>query len=320
MTRVCFHDFQPETRDLLAEVQEGLQKEPKTIAPKFFYDERGSKLFSKITTLREYYLTTTELKILKTRGKEIGDTIGGETLIIEYGCGSSEKIKELLDHFPGIQTYVAIDISKEPLLEMTHDLADTFPSLEVIALCADFTNLLELPLNGGHTHLKRIAFFPGSSIGNFDPVEAKSILQNILDHVGCGGGLLIGVDLKKDPEILHAAYNDSRGVTEAFNKNLLQRINRECQGDFDFDLFRHRAFYNAALGRVEMHLESLLDQVVHLNGDPLNFRAGETIHTENSYKYHVEEFQELALSAGWHPIRTWKDDRDFFSIHYLEAR
>lgn len=317
--KLKFHDLHPEISDLFSEVYHGLLLPKKSIPPKFFYDERGSDLFNKITELDEYYLTDAEKEILRERGSEIGRQIGPHCVIIEYGCGSSEKIHLLLDHLSHPHTYMAIDISKEHLVEMTEDLAKSYPDVDIHAICADFTQPLQLPLNGEHKDLKKIAFFPGSSIGNFDPAQAKRFLRTIREEVGPRGGLLIGVDLKKDTEKLQAAYNDSQDITAQFNKNLLVRINRECHSNFDLDNFQHQAFYNAELGRIEMHLESKKDQIVALNDTPIPFKLGETIHTENSYKFSVKEFLELTRHAGWNPVHTWTDSKDLFSIHYLET-
>lgn len=268
----------------------------------------------------EYYLTEAEKEILKSRGTEISRWIGADSVIVEYGCGNSEKIHLLLSQLKQPRTYVAIDISKAPLLEMTQGLANSYPHLEVMAVCADFTLPLKLPLNGSHNFGKRIAFFPGSSIGNFEPAEAQLFLGNILREVGPGGGLLIGVDLKKDPHLLHLAYNDPGGITAQFNKNLLTRVNRECDGNFRLDQFRHLARYNQEKGRIEMYLESLREQTVRIMDAFIPFEEGETIHTENSYKYNVEEFQAMARAAGWSPETVWMDENSLFSIHYLQSQ
>lgn len=315
---VEFYDLHPKPTDLYLEVYQGLQKNKKSIPPKFFYDEKGSDLFSKITQLEEYYLTDTEKKILRENGAHIGEFIGEQSIIIEYGCGSSEKIQILLDFLCRPKSYVAIDISKEHLLGMTQGLKKTYPELEVIAVCADFTSSFQLPLNGEHKAYKKVVFFPGSTIGNFEPEEAEVFLSNVTGVVGSNGGLLIGVDLKKDLEALQSAYNDTKGVTSDFNKNLLSRINRECESNFNLDNFKHHVFYNQEHGRIEMHLKSLVDQTIHFNESPINFKSGETIHTENSYKYSLEEFQNLANSAGWTRRQFWTDKQGLFSLQYFE--
>lgn len=313
--KVIFHDMHPKEADLCSEVLAGLQRNPKKISPKFFYDRKGSELFHQITQAKEYYLTDSEQDILRNQGEEIGKEVGEDRIIIEYGCGNSEKIHLLLDHLQKPQAYVAIDISKSPLKDLTEDLAHSYPFLEIHAICADFTQPLVLPLNGAYQPFRRTAFFPGSSIGNFDPTEARQFLKNIREDVGSDGGLIIGVDLKKDPEILNAAYNDAEGLTEAFNKNLLTRINRECQASFELENFSHRAFYDDQHGRIEMHLESRLDHTVQVGRHKIHFQEGESIHTENSYKYHVEEFQKIGQSAGWKPKKVWRDSQGFFSLH-----
>jgi len=317
--RFEYYDFHPKLEDLRSQVLSGLVGSPKWLAPKFFYDERGSDLFSEICALPEYYLTRAELGLLRERSGEISEYFQESCVIIEYGCGSSEKIHLLLEAAQGCRAYAAVDISKQPLLKLAEGLSQLHPSLEIMALCADFMAPFPLPLNG-HGRLKKIAFFPGSSIGNFDPAQAIQFLSNVALEVGKDGGLLIGVDLKKDPKILHAAYNDARGTTARFNKNILARINRECGANFNLDRFSHRAFYNEEAGRIEMHLVSQEDQEVSVNGTAIRFAKGESLHTENSYKYHVEEFQGLAAKAGWNPRRCWTDSQNRMSLHYLQAR
>jgi len=311
-----FHDLHPPQENLLQEVKKGLHQRPKNISPKFFYDQRGSNLFTEITKLPEYYVTKVEMEILKNQGKEIAEQVGTNLLVVEYGCGNSEKIHHLLDFLQNPKAYLAIDISKSSLLELAQGLTRDYPKIEIIAVCADFTKPLELPLNGRHSPLPRLAFFPGSSIGNFEPPKAIQFMKTIREEMGSEGGLLIGVDLKKDPQLLHQAYNDSQGLTEAFNKNLLIRLNRECRANFELDKFQHRAFYNEEAGRIEMHLVSRSDQSVQLGEEVYPFQKGETIHTENSYKYHVEEFQDLAKQAHWKPRAVWTDPKALFSLHY----
>jgi dimethylhistidine N-methyltransferase len=313
-----FHDYHPTVDDLFTEVLSGLQKPQKTIPPKFFYDEKGSNLFYEITQLNEYYLTRTEIRLLSKTIQEVGDFIGKGCNLIEYGCGSSQKVRILLDALYQPSAYLAIDISKIHLLKLCRSLALSYTDLLIKGVCADFTAPLRLPLES-HPSEKNIAFFPGSSIGNFEPSEAIQFLKNVKRSVGKGGGMIIGVDLKKDSQILHAAYNDARGVTEKFNLNLLERINRECGSDFDLSQFKHCAFYNPEEGRIEMHLISLKNQVVLLEEIPIHFREGESIHTENSYKYSVQEFQNLAHQAGWKPIEVWTDQDRLFSIHFFQS-
>ncbi len=310
-------DLYPSTGDLFAEVYEGLTCEPKYLPPKLFYDQTGSELFNRITRLPEYYLTRVETELLRTHAGEFSRLVGKDSTIVEYGCGNSEKIRTLLDSLLSVRSYVAIDISRRHLWDFSKSMAEIYPHLEVIGVCADFTAPLIIPA-GSQSKDRIVAFFPGSSIGNFEPLQAQAFLRNIAETVGLGGGLLIGVDVKKDPQLLDAAYNDAEGITALFNLNLLNRLNEEFTGTFILKNFDHHAFYDAVRGRIEMHLVSHIDQTVHLRGVPIPFRGGETIHTENSYKYDVAEFQALAQKAGWTPVRVWTDEREFFSLHYFE--
>jgi dimethylhistidine N-methyltransferase len=311
---VHFYDLHPRQADMRSEVLEGLSRTQKWIPPKFFYDQRGSKLFDAITKLPEYYPTRAEIGILERHGEEMAAFVGREVLLVELGSGSSLKIRRLLDALrPAI--YVAVDISKEHLLLSAQDLARSFPGLDVHAACADYSVPFELPVDDERTD--RAAFFPGSSIGNFHPAEARVFLMRVGKLVGPGGRLLVGVDLIKDPRILHAAYNDALGVTADFNLNLLRRINRELAGTFDLHSFRHQAHFNAHLKRVEMHLISRSEQSVSVAGEDFEFRAGESIHTENSYKYSIDGFQALARSAGFAAETVWTDPECLFSVHCL---
>jgi len=300
------------------EALSGMQLRPKRVAPKFFYDQAGSWLFERITQLPEYYLTRAETALLQAKGPEIGEALGSDCELVEFGCGNSAKILDLLSVLERPRGYLAIDISREPLLELCAKVAATHPGLPVQGLRADFSQFLKLPRLKGRAE-RKVIFFPGSSIGNFDPPEAVDFLSHARETAGPGGSLLIGVDLKKDRELLEAAYDDAQGVTAMFNKNLLARLNRECGGDFNLDAFRHRAFYNEGPGRIEMHLESLRSQEAHVFGEKLTFEAGETIHTENSYKYRIQQFQDLAAKAGWQPERVWLDDARLFSVHLLRG-
>jgi dimethylhistidine N-methyltransferase len=316
---IRFFDFEPQLDDFRAEVLRGLASVPKQIPPKFFYDKRGSELFEQITALDEYYPTRTEISILEENAAEIAGLIGEHSRLIEYGSGSSRKIRILLDALGGRHAYVAIDISKEHLIESASRLAEEYPELEVMAVCADYGQPFRLPQPEFYPGGKDVAFFPGSTIGNFSPGPARDFLANTAQAVGPGGGLLIGVDLKKDPAVLNAAYNDAAGVTAEFNLNLLARINAEAGADFDLDAFRHDACYDAGEGRIVIHLVSLKDQDVHVNGSRFRFAKEEMMHTENSYKFEVGVFQELAVSAGFRPERVWTDTRGLFSVHYLLA-
>lgn len=313
---VRFYDYQPSPADFLSEVLIGLRRSPAAIPPKFFYDAEGSRLFDAICEAPEYYPTRTEMRILADNAGAIAECIGGECLLVEPGAGSSEKVRLLL-HALRPHAYVPMDISGDHLLAAARRLVDEYPWLDVHAACVDFTAPLELPYRPDG--VRTVAFFPGSSLGNFEPRDAERFLRNLRLMVGDDGGLLIGVDLKKDRAVLEAAYNDAAGVTAAFNRNLLQRINRELGADFDVQQFQHRALYNVMRGRVEMHLVSMRDQTVHLGRERFRFAAGDDIHTENSYKYDVEQFHTLARRAGFVPGPVWIDDQQLFSVHFLGA-
>lgn len=308
----------PQKADFRAQVLHGLGQSRKHLPCKFFYDRRGSQLFDQICELPEYYLTRTELGILEAHVQEMADAIGARCLLVEYGSGSSRKIRLLLDHLRDPAAYVPFDISREHLLDAAARLAAAYPRLNILPVCADYTRPFELPACDGAS--RTVVYFPGSTIGNFDPHEARAFLRAAADRCGPGGGLLIGVDLKKDPAVLHAAYNDAAGVTAAFNLNLLVRINRELDGNFNLDRFAHYAFYNPRLGRIEMHLISQADQVVTIGGHRIAFGEGETIFTEGSYKYTLGEFQSLARSSGWEVQTVWTDPRELFSVQYLRVR
>lgn len=310
-------DLNPSQEVWWQEALSGMQRQPKSVAPKFFYDEAGSWLFERITQLPEYYLTRAETSLLRQYSPEIADALGSDCELVEFGCGNSQKIFQLLSALKRPRGYLAIDISREPLLELCAKVAAAYPGLPVQGLRADFSDFLKLPTVKGRAE-RKVIFFPGSSIGNFDPQEAVAFLSHARETAGSGGNLLIGVDLKKDRELLEAAYDDAQGVTAMFNKNLLARLNRECGADFDLEAFRHWAFYNEFAGRVEMHLESLGEQKNRIFEEEVSFEAGETIHTENSYKYRIQEFQDLAAKAGWTPERVWIDDAKLFSVHLLK--
>ena len=314
---VGFYDAHPGPADLQREVLAGLAQSPKRIPPKFFYDRRGSELFDAICDQPEYYQTRTEMAILRGCVNELAQLVGPGCLLVELGSGASRKVRLLLE---GLRpsAYVGLDISKEFLLASTRRLAADYPWLEVHAACVDFSHALAVPPAVAAEH--RVAFFPGSSIGNFDPEPAMQLLCEVRELVGSGGHLLIGVDLKKDVRILHAAYNDAAGVTAAFNLNLLARIRTELDSDVAPDRFAHYAFYNPAAGRIEMHLVSTEAQRVQVGAHGFAFAAGESIHTENSYKYTVGEFGELAAQAGLVQRRIWVDPAKLFSVQLLQAR
>ncbi|NIA68893.1 L-histidine N(alpha)-methyltransferase [Pelagibius litoralis] len=300
----------------LASVLSGLSKRQKTIESKYFYDARGSQLFDAITDLDEYYLTRAETALLKEQSAEIATLIGTGATLVEFGSGSSVKTRILLDALAALRLYVPIDISGEHLDAAAKQVAADF-SLPVIPLHADYTSRFTLPHQVSRDRL--VGFFPGSTIGNFEPDEAAAFLDRVRSLLGPAARLLVGADLQKDPARLEAAYDDAQGVTAAFNLNLLVRINRELGGDFSLEAFRHKALYNAEEGRVEMHLVSLADQSLSLGGRQIDFTAGETIHTENSYKYSLESFRELAQRGGWRSEAAWTDPEGLFSFHALIA-
>ena len=312
---------------LLNEVVAGLSQPQKRMNPKFFYNELGSKLFDEICKQPEYYPTRVENVILQDYANDMAELLGQPDILIEYGSGTSQKVEILLDRLPELSAYVPIEISKETLLQSSERLRAKYTKLKVIPICADFTTGLELPLfhiskstvKPAGKLLKRVAFFPGSTLGNFESQAAKRFLIDATDHVGWKGGLLVGIDLKKDPAILESAYNDAEGLTARFNLNLLTHLNLLFESDFDLNGFYHRAVYNKNFGRVEMHLVSNREQMVHLGGMELGFKKWETIHTESSYKYSLEDFYLLAEKSGFHPIKTWTDPEKLFSVHYLEV-
>ena len=312
-----FDDLAPDREEFRTDVLRGLGEDPKNIPCKYFYDEPGSDLFQEICRLPEYYPTRTETALLRDLAPDLGALAGPGCFLIEYGTGSSEKMRFVLDALEAPAAYAAVDISREHLLEVTSALAKDRPELAVHAVCADFTQPFEVPDAGTGGTGRRIAFFPGSSLGNFAPEDAVAFLTTAAAVVGAGGAMLIGIDLKKDEKILNAAYDDAQGVTAAFNLNLLARVNRELGGTFELGAFRHRAFYNVREGRIEMHLVSIRAQTAEVAGQTFAFAEGETIHTENSHKYGVDEFRELARHAGFTPVKIWTDARDLFSVHYL---
>ena len=304
-------------RTFADDVMAGLLAEPKRLPPKYFYDQRGSRLFEEITRLAEYYPTRTETAILEANAAEIAALVPTDAAMVEFGAGSSAKARILLRAAGQVTAYVPVDISSEFLSNEAMRLREDMPKLRVLPVAADFSKPFELPAVLGAK--PRVGFFPGSTIGNFEPHEAHAFLRHAATLLGRGALLIIGVDLVKDPAILNAAYNDAAGVTAAFNLNLLERINRELDGEFKLENFRHRAFYNREKQRVEMHLVGLVRQKVRVMGKLVDFRRGETIHTENSYKYTVELFRSHARSAGWTPAASRLDAQGYFSVHALVA-
>ncbi len=302
--------------DFYRDVIQGLRKTPRSIPPKHFYDKEGSRLFEAICEQPEYYPTRTEMLLLERHASEIAGLTEPGCFLIEPGSGNCRKARLLLDTLLP-DTYIPIDISREHLQTAADNLATANPWLSVHPICADITDTLELPFIPEEK--QRLLFYPGSSIGNFEPDDARVFLANLARIAGDGGALLIGVDLQKDTQQLHAAYNDASGVTAAFNLNLLRRINRELDADLDIDAFDHLAFYNARKNRIEMHLVCNHRQTFHVDGHHFELDAGEHIHTENSYKYTLVQFQELAMAAGFSTRRVWTDADILFSLHYLEV-
>ncbi|MBX9588234.1 MAG: L-histidine N(alpha)-methyltransferase [Hyphomonadaceae bacterium] len=309
-------DLLPADEDAFAfAVLEGLSGPHKTLPCRFFYDARGSELFEEITRLPEYYPTRTETAILESNAADIAGGVPDGGVLVEFGSGSSLKTEILIQQQPRLGAYVSIDVSASALSSATTRLAGRFPGLDVRPIVGDFSYPMALPPDLAGRH--KTGFFPGSTIGNLAPPEAVSLLRVFRAALSPGGRLIVGADLKKDARKLVLAYNDAAGVTAEFNLNLLYRINRELGGTFDPGAFRHEAIYNPREGRIEMHLESLRDQDVKIRHHRIRFRAGERIHTENSYKYSVCEFQELARSADWLPRRVWTDADNLFSVHEL---
>lgn len=309
---------QQHTPDISADMDEllaGLMKQQKTISPKFFYDETGSKLFDAICELPEYYPTKTELGIMKTNIEEIASLVGPRASLIEYGSGSSLKTRVLLKNLQDLAVYVPVDISHEHLSRTAHQINLEFPHIEVLPVTANFTLPFQLP-NPSVMPLRNIVYFPGSTIGNFNTEDALSLMKVMHLEAGENGALLIGVDLQKSPDILEAAYNDSQGVTAQFNLNVLHRLNREFGSNFKPDQFLHRAIYNATAGRIEMYLDSQTDQTLELGGKIFHFSEGESILTEHSHKYTVEGFAAMAETAGFHVDRVWTDPQQLFSVQY----
>ncbi len=299
----------------LADVIDGLSRPRKSLPCKYFYDREGSALFDAICGLDAYYPTRTETALLRGCAAAIAALAGPGAALIELGSGSSVKVRILLDALDSPALYVPVDISRDHLMDAAGRLAADYPSLTVVPVAADY--MRGFPLPRGVAPERAVAFFPGSTIGNLRPAEAQRFLLGLGRRLGAGSRLLIGVDLRKDPAVLEAAYDDPEGVTAAFNRNLLARINRELGGTFELSRFAHRARYDAARGRIEMHLESLEDQAVRIAGRRFRFAAGETIHTENSYKYSVPGFRRLAARAGWRDGRSWTDAEALFSLHWL---
>lgn len=295
---------------LQASVMHGLQSAAKSLPPALFYDAAGAALFEQICEQPEYYPTRTELAILDRHAADLAAHAGPRVALVEYGSGAGTKVRYLLDALDRPVAYVPVDVSAEQLVEVAAERAEQYPSLRIAPVCADYTRPFALPDLTGAS--RRVAFFPGSTIGNFHPDDAAAFLRSVRHTVGDDGGLILGVDRRKDPAVLHAAYNDRAGITAEFNLNMLARLNRELDADFDLDAFRHVAFFNDAESRIEMHLESTTDQTVQVDGVEIAFEAGETIHTECSYKYDEPRLTALLESCGFSIRALYSDDRDYF--------
>ena len=305
-----------ESSDFLADVIAGLSSSPRTLPCKYFYDERGAALFQKICELPEYYITRTEIDILDRNRAEIASQLGSSVELIGLGTGAGTKTRILIEALEDPAVYIPIDISEKQLRESTALFHKVFPELEILPVCADYLQPVVLP-TPSHKAARNVVYFPGSTIGNFEPDEAMEFLRRVGNVCRENGGLLIGVDLKKDQRVLEAAYNDSAGITAQFNLNLLERVNRELGADFDLDQWRHSAIYNSSAGRIEMYLISEIDQFVHLDEHKFHFRRGEKITTEYSYKYALEEFAALAGKAGFDFSRMWTDEARLFGVFYF---
>ena len=299
-----------------AEVLHGLRKAQKELPSKYLYDAQGSQIFDRITSLKDYYPTRVEASIMSSHIDEIVDAIGPDVMLIDYGSGNSAKARRLLERLERPTAYVPIDISREHLMAAADGLRTDFPNIEILPVAADYTRSFDLPEPLSEPR-RRVAFFPGSTIGNFEPLLAERFLERIADTCGSGGGLVIGADLAKEPAALHRAYNDADGVTAEFNCNILDHVNRELDADFACEQFVHYAPYNPTERRVEMHLVSLTDQTAHIDGTAIAFETGESIWTESSYKYTRRAFEELAAAAGFEPQRAWLDAKSWFGVFYL---
>ena len=298
------------------EVLAGLSKSPRRLPYKFFYDQRGAQLFQEICDLPEYYITRTEIEILRLHGAEMAKALGPQIELIGLGTGAGTKTRILLEELHNPAVYVSIDISKEQLEKSSARFREMFPTLQVLPVCVDYLEPFELPLPR-RLSSRSVIYFPGSTIGNFEPEIASEFLARLVDLAGDGGGLLIGVDLQKDRDVLERAYNDAAGVTAQFNKNLLVRINRELEADFDLNRWQHHAIYSPSKGRIEIYVISDNEQTVHIGAREFQFRAGEEILTEYSYKHTIAGFIELARQAGFHFEQVWTDDARWFGVFYF---
>ncbi|HUN47928.1 MAG TPA: L-histidine N(alpha)-methyltransferase [Stellaceae bacterium] len=315
----AFLDMAPVEESFRDAALAGLSRTEKSIPCRFLYDRRGSALFEAICELPEYYVTRTEMGILAARAGAIAERVGPRAQLVEFGSGASRKVRLLLEALRDLAAYVPVDISRAFLRQAASSVAADFPDVEVSAICADYSEPRRLPVlplaRGG----RRVGFFPGSTIGNLMPEEAVSFLSGCREALGPGSGMIVGVDLKKDPTLLHDAYNDAAGITAEFILNILDRMNRELGADFNRARFRYDASYNEEAGRIEIYIRSTMAQIVTVARRPIVFSAGERLHVEYSYKYAVEEFAELARRAGYRSVDCWTDERKFFSVHYLQT-
>jgi dimethylhistidine N-methyltransferase len=309
-------DRRPPINDLLEVAQRGLSAKPKRLPSWLFYDERGSALFDEICEQPEYYLTRCEIALMDEHAASIADTLGSDVRLVEYGSGNARKTGMLLDHLQAPVAYVPVEISSEPLRQSVERLAGAFPQLPLQPLCADFSKPLRLPIPP-RAPRRTVVYFPGSTIGNFENREAAALLRKMRNEMGDAGGILIGVDLKKDPAVIEAAYNDRAGVTAEFTLNMLARLNREIGSNFDLSAFAHRAHYNPMAGRIETHIVSRRRQQVKVGRVNVAFRADEAIQVEYSCKYSLEDFAALAARAGLAVQRVWTDAEQMFSVQYL---
>jgi L-histidine N-alpha-methyltransferase len=313
------HPAESSLEPFAADVLAGLRETPRRIAPIYFYDARGSALFDRICELPEYYLTRTETLVLEQHGAGIAECIGENALLVEFGSGSSTKTRLLLDRLPSLAGYVPVDISRSHLLAAAERIRAAYPHIDVLPVCADFTRPFTLP-EARRRPSRIVVFFPGSTIGNFDPPDAVNLMRVMRDIAGPDGGLLLGADLVKDPGVLVRAYDDAAGVTAAFNRNVLHRLNTELGADFDLMSFRHRAVWNAAASRIEMHLVSTRSQKVSVAGESIELQEGEPIVTEHCHKYTLDSLRRQAGKASWSARNHWLDPKRNFSVTYFEAR
>lgn len=319
MEDVKFIDLKPVQDHFSEDVRQGLSSNPKYLLPKYFYDQQGSLLFDQICQLDEYYPTRTEMAILDECSDDIENLLEEQTALIEFGSGSSIKIRRLLDQSNKIRAYIPIDISKTHLRQAAEKINHSYPRLSVTAICADYTDIDEFPEIEGQKDLTRAVFFPGSTIGNLNKSEAIQLLKNISHWIGINGILIIGIDLIKDEKILNRAYDDEKGITAKFNLNILARINRELNGNFELDQFQHEARFNQQESRIEMHLVSLKEQKIRVEDQSYFFEKGESIHTESSHKFKVDDFARMAEQAKFRLLRSFTDSEQKFAVCMLKA-